>query len=81
MGCFSIAWIAQLAIWLVVVVAVFAIIKILVPWIASKLGADGAIAAQIISICLWTAIAIAVILIVASLLACVLTGPGLLPHR
>jgi hypothetical protein len=39
--CFSLAWIEELLVWLVVVCAIVAILKILLPFVAAQLGAAG----------------------------------------
>ena len=76
--CFSLAWIAQLLIWCVVILAVFAVIKIIVPWALSKFGADASILVQVLQIIMWAVIVIAIIIIVLDLLSCLLgMGGGL----
>jgi hypothetical protein len=39
-GCFSLAWFETLLIWIVIIVAVIAILKIIVPYVLSKLQAS-----------------------------------------
>lgn len=72
MGCFSWATIEHLAVWLVVVCAVLAIIRVVLArvsppaefaWLVSML-------AEIIRIILWAVIIIAIIVMVFALLAC-----------
>ena len=72
MGCFALGTIEHLLIWVVVVLAVLAIIRVLLSlanppaelaWILNA-------ALQIIKIILWAAIIIAVIVVVFALLAC-----------
>lgn len=83
--CFTLGWLEQLLIWVVVVCAVFAIIRLLVPFVLSQLGAGGSIIAQAISIVLWAIIAIFVIYICFALVGCLLSMGGghlsLLPRR
>lgn len=83
MACFSLAWLEQILIWAVIVAAVFAILKLIVPYILGMLGVAGGIIAQAINIVLWAVIAIFVIYIVFGLLSCLLGGGFLppLPHR
>lgn len=71
--CFSLGVIEHLLIWIVVVITVFAIIRILLSLatppaeFAWLIGA----AVQIVRIILWAAIAIAVIVVLFALLSCV----------
>lgn len=71
--CFSLGVIEHLLIWIVVVITVFAIIRVLLAlatppaefaWLISA-------AVQIVRIVLWAAIAIAVIVVLFALLSCV----------
>lgn len=39
--CFSLAWLEQLLIWLVIVCAVIGILKLIVPFVLTQLGAGG----------------------------------------
>jgi hypothetical protein len=84
MSCFSLAWIEQLLIWLVIVAAVVAIIKLLIPFVTSMLGGAGSTIAAVLNIILWAVIAIVVISICFSLISCLLGGVGslhLMPLR
>jgi hypothetical protein len=78
--CFSLEWLEQLLVWLVIVCAIIAILRLLLPWIASALGIP--IIAQAIQIVLWAVIAIFVIYFCFALIGC-LAGGGLplFPHR
>ena len=78
-GCFSLAWIEQLCIYIVIVVAIWSIIKLLLPYVTQFLPA---IVVQIIQIVLWAVIAIICIYIIFGLLSCLLGGAGgLFPFR
>lgn len=74
--CFSLQWIEQLLIWLVIVAAVIALLKLLLPFVLGPLGGAGTVIAQAIDIVVWAIIAIAVIYFVFALIAC-LGGGGL----
>lgn len=79
--CFSLAWIEQLCVWLIVIGALVAIIRLLVPYLT---GIVPAIVAQIINIVLWAVVAIVVVYIVFALISCLLGAGGglhLLPAR
>ncbi len=78
MGCFSLAWIEQLCVWLVIVCAIVAIIRLLVPFLTGLIGFP--IVGQIINIALWAFVAILVIYIVFALLSCLLGGGMGLPR-
>jgi len=77
--CFSLAWIEQLLVWLVIVCAIIAILRLLLPWVAAQIGG---IIPAVINIVLWAVIAIFVIYFCFALMSC-LAGPGLplFPHR
>lgn len=80
--CFTLGWIEQLLVWIVIVIAVVAVIKLLLPWLSS-LVPGGGLVTSIISIVLWAVIAIAVIYFVFALISCVAAGGGgfpLFPH-
>jgi len=77
MGCFSLAWAMQLCIYIVIVVAIWSIIKLLLPYVTQFLPA---IVVQIIQIVLWAIIAIICIYIIFGLIACLLSAGGGLGH-
>lgn len=84
MGCFSMSWLQQLLIYLVIVAAVIAILKLLIPFVLAQLGAGGGIIAQAINIVLWAIIAIFVIYICFALISCLMGSGGslsMLPRR
>ena len=84
MGCFSLGWIQQLLVWLVIIVAIVALIRLFVPWLLAQLGAGGMIV-QAINIVLWAVVTIFVIYFVFALISCLLSMGGgglpLFPHR
>jgi hypothetical protein len=78
--CFSLEWIEQLLVWLVIVCAIIAILRLLLPWVAGQLGIP--IIAQAIQIVLWAVIAIIVIYFCFALISCLGSGRlPLFPHR
>jgi membrane protein DedA with SNARE-associated domain len=78
--CFSIGWIEQLCVWIVIVIALISILRIVVPWLAGIVSLPGPVIA-IINIVIWAVIAIAAIYIIFGLLSCLFTGGfSLLPH-
>lgn len=71
MGCFSLAWIEQLCIYIVIVVAIWSIIKLLIPYVTQFMPA---IVVQIIQIVLWAVVAIICIYIIFALISCLIGG-------
>jgi hypothetical protein len=76
--CFSLAWLAQFLVWLVILGAVIAIVKLLVPWLTTFIGVP--ILGQIAMIVLYAIVAIIVIYIVFDLLSCLLGFGGSFPR-
>ena len=77
MACFSLAFVEQLIIWLIVIIALVAIIQLLIPFVDSLSGFP--IIGQIIRIILWAIVAILVVYLIFALLSCLL-GSGSLLH-
>lgn len=80
MSCFSLIWLQQILIWLVIVAAIVAIIRLLIPWITSI---TFPIVGQALEIVLWAVLAILAIYIIFALISCLVgMGGGLhLPTR
>jgi hypothetical protein len=74
--CFSLAWLEQLVIWLIIVSAIIAVIKLVIPFLDSLTGMP--IIGRILMIILWAVVAIAFVIIIFGLLSCVLGGSGTL---
>ena len=72
MPCFSLFTIERLLIWLVVVGGIVALIRLLVPAVLAPLGLIGNVVVQALYIVLWVVVAIAVIVLIFELLACVI---------
>ncbi len=81
MGCFSLGWLEQLLIWLVIVCAVIGILKLIVPFVLAQLGTGGDIIMKAINIVMWAIICIFVIYVCFALISCLTGGGLLLPHR
>ena len=75
--CFSLELLKTLLIDLVVIGAIFAIIKLIVPLAMTWLGAAGSVIVQVINIILYAIIIIFVIIVVFGLLSCLLGAGGL----
>ena len=76
MACFTLGWIFQLLIWIVIVGAIVAILKLLIPWVLSQFNLAGGMIAQVLNIIIMAAVVIMVIYLVWGLVSC-LTGSGL----
>jgi hypothetical protein len=74
--CFSLAWLEQLIIWLIVVGAIIAVIRLLIPFLDSFTGMP--IIGRILTIVLYAIIAIAIVVIIFGLLSCLMGGSGIL---
>lgn len=70
--CFTLSWVEQILIWLIVVFAVIAILKIIVPMVLSQIGAPGGVIMQIINIALWAFICIMVVIFAFEVIGCLL---------
>lgn len=74
--CFSLSWIENLLIWLVIVIAIVAILRILIPWILSMLGTGSGNLMAIINVFIWAFVVIFVIYIAFALIECLLASGG-----
>jgi hypothetical protein len=80
MPCFTLGFLEQLIVWLIVVGAIVACIKLLVPWVTSVTGFP--VVGQIIMIILWAIVAILVVYMIFGLLGCLAgSGPPFHPIR
>lgn len=80
MSCFSLAWVEQLLIWVVVVIAVIAIFRLIVPWLMGLIGAPpgGGMIITILGYIVWAVVVIAVVIFVFDLISCALGGTRLI---
>jgi hypothetical protein len=80
MSCLSLGFVEQLLVWLIIVIAIVAIIRLLVPFLDSLSGFP--IVGRILEIILWTVAAIVVLYVIFALLSCLLGSSGGLhfPH-
>lgn len=82
--CFSLAYIEHAIITLIIIGAIFAIIKLLIPAVLGFFGGAGGIAARAIEIFLWAVILIFVVIFIFDLASCLLGmggGFSLMPRR
>lgn len=85
--CFSLPWLESVLVQLVIICAIIAIIRLLVPFLVGVLspllGGGASVIGQIINIALVAIVAIFVIYLVFGLISCLIGSGGfsLLPHR
>jgi hypothetical protein len=68
--CFSLGWLEQFLVWVVIVCAIVAIIQLLLPYVLTFAGAAGAIIVAVLRIVLWAAVAIFLIYLCFDLISC-----------
>lgn len=86
--CFSLAWLEQVCIWIIVACAIVAIIKLLMPIVLAQIGAlgqFGTLLVGIVRILLWAFVACLCVYFVFEVVSCLLGSGGLslpsLPRR
>ena len=72
--CFSGAWLVELLVWLIIIGAVVAIIRVVLPLVAGWLGAPGGAVVQILTIVLWAVVLIFVVYFAYDMISCLLGG-------
>lgn len=75
--CFSLTWFEQLLIWLIVIGAIVALVRLLLPIALGPLGPLGAAISQALYIVLWAVVAIALVVLIFDLLGCFVGLPKL----
>ena len=80
MGCMSAAFFFQICIWLVIVGAIYAIIRLVVPAVLANFGGPGSLLAQVINIVLWAFLLIIVLYLIWDLMDCLLGSGVALPR-
>jgi len=79
--CFSLYWVEQVLIWLVVLGAVIALLRLIVGYVLPQIGLDSGIVtlvAQVVRIVIWAIVLIAVIIFVFDLISCL--APSMVPR-
>ena len=84
MACFSMEFLKQVLIWLVVIGAVFAILQIIIPLVMAQVGASmggiWAVVVQIVKIVLWALVIIFLIIFAFDMISCLLGYTGGVPR-
>ena len=75
MACFTLGWLEQILIWLIVLGAVVALIKLVLPLVLSNLGVVGSTIVAALNIVMWAIVAIALVIFIFDLIGC-LAGVG-----
>ncbi len=81
--CFSLPWLEQVFIWLIVICGCFAIIRLLFPIVLAEIGALGTLGTFIVGairILIWMVIAIFCVMFAFELISCLLGGSIHLPQ-
>jgi hypothetical protein len=82
MACFTLAWLENLLIWLIILGAVVGLIKLVLPLVLTNLGVAGGTIVQALSIVMWAIIAIWVVIFIFDLIQCLAGAGGLsFPRR
>jgi hypothetical protein len=75
--CFSLEWVETLLIWIVIICAIIALLRLVLPWVFSAFGvAIPGIIIQAINIFIWAVVAILVIIFIFTLISCLLSMGG-----
>ena len=75
--CFSLLWLRDLLIYIVIICAIVAFVKLLLPIVLKYAGEWAAVISQAVHIIMWAIITIILIYIVFALFSCLLGGGGL----
>ena len=78
--CFSMAWLLQTLIWLIIIGAVVAIFRLLLPFVLGWFGTAGTVIMAAINILIWAIVAIAAITFIFQLISCLFSLGGGMPH-
>jgi hypothetical protein len=73
--CFGLGWVENLLIWLIVVCAIVALLRLLISFVLPRLGMEAEIMAVVIraiTIVIWAMVCIALVYFVFELIACLL---------
>lgn len=76
MSCFGLDFVEQMLIWLVVVGAVVAVVRLLLPYVLGNLGEVGSLIMRILNILMWAVVIIFIIVVCFDLFSCLLGSGG-----
>jgi hypothetical protein len=72
--CFDLTWFENLLIWLVIIFAIIAVFKLLLPLVFGRMGIAGEIILRIINIAIGAVVTIFIIIIVFDVISCLYAG-------
>jgi hypothetical protein len=75
--CFGLVWFEQFLVWLVIVCAIVALLRLVIGFVVPRLGLDGGIVAVVVralTIIMWAIVCIAVIYFIFGLIECLVGG-------
>ena len=70
--CFNALWFAHLVVMLILIVGCVMIVRIVIPWLISKLGGDGGIFAAVFNVIVWMAVCIMAVWLLYDLFTCLI---------
>jgi hypothetical protein len=73
MSCLSLAFLFNLCVWIVIVIAMYSILKLLLPYLTQFLPS---LVVKILEIVIWAVMAIIALYVIFLLLSCLLSGVG-----
>jgi len=80
--CFSLPWLENFLVYCIIVGAIIAILRLVIPWVIGQLGIP--LVGQVLNIVLWAVVCIFVLYICFALISCLIGSGGgfsLLPRR
>lgn len=79
MTCFDLTWVMSILIWAVVIGAIIAVVRLLLPRVLAQFGAAGSLVLSILNIIVWAVVLIVIIIFAFELLSC-LSGSLRMPR-
>ena len=79
--CFTLAGLGSFLVWIIVIAAIIALLRLLLPFVLGQLGAAGGVIEGAIRIVLWAAVAVLVVWFVVDLIGCLAGGGIGFPFR
>lgn len=74
--CFSLEWFKDILIWLVIVAAIVAILRLLIPAVLTQFGWAGGLIMNILNIVVWAFVLIVIIIFAFGLIECLIGAGG-----
>lgn len=74
--CFSLPWVEHLLIQMVIIGAIVALVRLLLPIVLGWFGPPGAVVQRVIDLLMWAAVCIFLIIIIFDVISCLLSSGG-----